>query len=213
MSSTVFCIDFDETLLNTDRLRAAMEDEIRQLGGDTLAAAYVDAYETTRQNHGVPRIPLVLKTLAEQTTMEYTAHRQLADLFHNYPYQDYLYPGAEQTITHLKKYGTVLLLSDGDSFFQSQKIYRTTVASLVDSIIISPSKIQHFDDVAGYWPAERYVFIDDKQKVLDAAKDYFGQKATTVLVRQGRYVDTTQTSSADYSAATIAKVANLSPLS
>lgn len=210
--TTLFCIDFDETLSNTDRLRAELLEAIRQLGGKGLATAYQEAYEAVREKHGVPRMPLILQAAAEQAGAGHETHRQLAELFHAFPYGDYIYPGAEQAILHLKQRGHVVLFSDGDAFFQSQKIYATRVAALASSVIILPKKTDYFDELAGFWPAEHYVFIDDKQKVLDAAKNYFGEQATTVLVRQGRYADASVPSTADMNVTTIAEVVELFPL-
>lgn len=202
-------MDFDETLSNTDRLRADLLSALRRFGGEQLATDYLNAYEITRKEHGTPRIPLVLKTLVERSLLVPGVHRELARIFHDFPYGEYLYPGAEHTVGHLKKQGCVLILSDGDAFFQPQKIFATSIPNLVDGVIILPNKVDYFNDLAGYWPADRYVFIDDKQRVLDAAKRYFGRQATTVLVQQGRYVDAASESSADMSAPTIADVTDL----
>jgi len=209
MTLTLFCLDFDETLANTDRLRADLTEAIRSLGKDELTTIYQEAYETTREEHGVPRIPLVLKTMVERYGLDHKKHRQLADVIHNFPYQNYIYPGSEELVAKLRKQGKVVIVSDGDSFFQPHKIYATSVARLVDDVIILTSKVDSFDDLSGYYPAEHYVFIDDKQRVLDAAKAYFGEQATTVLVRQGRYASDSNESTADHSVATIAEVASL----
>ncbi len=209
MTTTVFCVDFDETLMNTDRLRADTLESIRNLGKDELADTYLEAYEATRQEHGVPRIPLVLKMMRERFDLDFESHRRLAGILHDFPYQEYLYADVEQVIAHLKNYGKVLIFSDGDAFFQLEKVRATSVATLVDGIIVLTTKVNYFDDLSGFWPAERYVFIDDKQKVLDAAKEYFGENATTVLVKQGRYADSAATSTADTSVASITEVANL----
>ena len=209
MTSTVFCIDFDETLSGTDRLRQDIANGVRRIGGEKLEVAYLAAYETVREQHGAVRIPLVLKAVAEQADIDLTTRRQLADMFHTIPYQDYLYPGAEELIAQLKKQGKVIIFSDGDAFFQSQKIYATKAAGLVDAVIILTDKTTHFADLEGYYPADKYVFIDDKQRVLDAAKSYFSERCTTVLVQQGRYVDSSQLSTADLSVGSVDKVADL----
>lgn len=207
--TTLFCIDFDETLSNTDRLRADIIKDLRRIGGDGLTDAYLEAYEGVREKHGTIRMPLVLQAMAEQAGVDFEMHCKVADLLHGCPYQDYIYAGAEATIARLKEQGQVVILSDGDAFFQPQKIYTTSVAKLVDAVIVLPSKTDYFDDIAGYWPAEQYVFIDDKQRVLDAAKMHFGTRATTVLIRQGRYAETEISTAADLSVATIAEVATL----
>ena len=209
MTTTLFCLDFDETLMNTDRLRADLLEAIRRLGKEELATTYQEAYETTRELFGIPRLPLVFKTMVERYELDFELHRQLAALFHEFSYQNYLYPGAEETIHYLKQRGSVLIFSDGDSFFQPQKIQATGVAQLVDQVIVLPHKVDYFNDLSGYWPAEHYVFIDDKQTVLDAAKKHFGDQATTLLVRQGRYATQHAAGTADITADAIADVPSL----
>lgn len=206
--TTVFCLDFDETLSNTDRLRADLVGHMRGMGGESLATAYEEAYEAVRAEHGAVSMSRVLQATSERAGGGRELHRRLAELLHTFSYQEYLYPGAEDTIHQLKKEGEVVILSDGDAFFQPQKIYATSVAQLVDGIVIVPHKVDRFAELTGYWPADRYVFIDDKQRVLDAAKQYFGERATTVLVQQGRYAaDATPT--ADICVPSIAAVADV----
>jgi len=211
MTSTIFCIDFDETLLNTDRLRADIEQGIGHLGGEQLVAAYQKAYEAVREKYGGVSIPHVLREVAGHSGTGPEVHHQLAELFHSFPYEQYVYPGAVETITQLKTQGRVIIFSDGDAFFHPQKIYATSLARLVDAVVILPKKVDCFSELTGYYPAEMYIFIDDKQKVLDAAKEYFGEKSTTVLVRQGRYATEAQSSTADMSVAAIGEVAALFP--
>jgi hypothetical protein len=43
------------------------------------------------------------------------------------------------------------------------------------------------DDVERRFPAEHYVMIDDKIRILTAMKDVWGARLTTVFVRQGHY--------------------------
>ncbi|MFZ0236783.1 MAG: hypothetical protein WAL37_05360, partial [Xanthobacteraceae bacterium] len=37
------------------------------------------------------------------------------------------------------------------------------------------------------YPAERYVLIDDKLRILAAVKQFWGERVTTIFVRQGSY--------------------------
>lgn len=203
--TTLFCIDFDETLSNTDRLRADIEAGVMAIGGEELAATYKEAYERVRAEQGTVRMPLVLR----ETTADTEVHRRLAKLINELPYQDYIYPGSEDAVRHLKGQGKVVLFSDGDAFFQAQKIYATSIPGLVDGVVILPKKIDYFDELEGFYAADKYVFVDDKQKVLDAAKEYFGERATAVLVRQGRYAKSAAESSADYSFDSIGQVTSL----
>ena len=43
------------------------------------------------------------------------------------------------------------------------------------------------DDVERRYPARRYVMVDDKLRILTAMKTIWGDRLTTVFVRQGHY--------------------------
>lgn len=207
--TTLFCFDFDETLSNTDRLRADLEAGITAIGGEGLTIIYKKAYEQVREEQGTVRMPLVLRAVAERSNLGPDVHRSLARMIHELPYQNYIYPGSEEAVRQLKALGKVILFSDGDAFFQAQKVYATSIANLVDEVVILPNKVSYFNELEGFWPTDRYVFIDDKQRVLDAAKQYFGDRAVTVLVKQGRYAQSSQEPLADYSVDSIGEVAQL----
>ena len=40
---------------------------------------------------------------------------------------------------------------------------------------------------SGAIPAEHYVLVDDKLRILDAVKQVWGERVTTVFPRQGQY--------------------------
>ena len=43
------------------------------------------------------------------------------------------------------------------------------------------------DDIERRYPAEHYVLVDDKLRILTAVKQVWGERVTTVFVRQGSY--------------------------
>jgi hypothetical protein len=43
------------------------------------------------------------------------------------------------------------------------------------------------DDVERRYPAEHYVFVDDKLRILAAVKHFWRERVTTVFARQGSY--------------------------
>jgi hypothetical protein len=47
-------------------------------------------------------------------------------------------------------------------------------------------KEQALDDVERRYPADHYVLVDDKLRILTAAKQYWGARVTTVFPRQGQ---------------------------
>jgi hypothetical protein len=48
-------------------------------------------------------------------------------------------------------------------------------------------KENELDDVEARYPADHYVLIDDKVRILDAVKKAWGARVTTVFPRQGHY--------------------------
>ena len=48
-------------------------------------------------------------------------------------------------------------------------------------------KEQALDDVERHYPARHYVLVDDKLRILTAAKKVWGPRLTTVWPRQGHY--------------------------
>jgi len=96
-------------------------------------------------------------------------------------------------IEKFKQYGEAAILSDGDMIFQPLKIERSGLREAVDEkVMIYIHKEQELDDVRSRYPADHYVLIDDKVRILDAVKKAWGARVTTVLPRQGHYAADTK---------------------
>jgi hypothetical protein len=54
-------------------------------------------------------------------------------------------------------------------------------------VLIYIHKEEALDDVERRYPAERYVLVDDKLRILAAVKQVWGERVTTIFVRQGTY--------------------------
>jgi hypothetical protein len=54
-------------------------------------------------------------------------------------------------------------------------------------VLIYVHKEQELDDVERCYPAEHYVLVDDKLRLLAAVKEIWGSRVTTIFVRQGHY--------------------------
>ena len=54
-------------------------------------------------------------------------------------------------------------------------------------MLIYVHKEQELDDVARRFPADHYVMVDDKLRILAAIKKLWSERVTTVFVRQGHY--------------------------
>ena len=106
----------------------------------------------------------------------------------DYPFADRLYPGALAVLQRLRSLGPTVILSDGDVVFQPRKVERAGLARVADGdVLIYIHKEEALDDVERRFPAEHYVLVDDKLRILDAVKKVWGERVTTVFPRQGQY--------------------------
>jgi FMN phosphatase YigB (HAD superfamily) len=106
----------------------------------------------------------------------------------DYPFANRLYPGALDVLQHFRAWGPTVILSDGDVVFQPRKVERSGIAEAVDDhVLIYIHKEEMLDDVERRYPAQHYVLVDDKPRLLDAVKKAWGDRVTTVFPRQGQY--------------------------
>ena len=82
----------------------------------------------------------------------------------------------------------MVILSDGDAVFQPRKVDRSGLFEAVEGrVLIYVHKEAELEDVERRHPAEHYVMVDDKIRILAAMKEQWGSRLTTVFVRQGHY--------------------------
>jgi FMN phosphatase YigB (HAD superfamily) len=106
----------------------------------------------------------------------------------NYPFAERLFPDAMEVLARLATFGTTVILSDGDVVFQPRKIERSGLFAAVESrVLVYIHKEQELDEVERRFPADHYVMVDDKVRILTAIKATWGTRVTTVFPRQGRY--------------------------
>lgn len=106
----------------------------------------------------------------------------------NYPFAERLFPRALEVIEHVKQWGPAALLTDGDVVFQPRKVDRSGLFEAVaGQVFIYLHKEQELADVEQRCPAEQYVLVEDKLRLLTAVKTSWGSRVTTVFVRQGHY--------------------------
>ena len=106
----------------------------------------------------------------------------------DYPFANRLYPGSLAVLAHVRPWGATVILSDGDVVFQPRKVQRSRLWEAVDGrVLIYIHKEQMLEDVERRYPARHYVMVDDKLRILTAMKKIWGERLTTVWVRQGHY--------------------------
>lgn len=106
----------------------------------------------------------------------------------DYPFADRLYPGSLAVLRHTDLWGTTVILSDGDVVFQPRKVQQSGLWEAVKGrVLIYINKERMLADIEQRFPARHYVMLDDKLRILEAMKDGWGDKMTTIFVRQGHY--------------------------
>jgi hypothetical protein len=188
-------VDVDNTLIDNDAVKEEMDRRLMAVVGSDEARRFWAVYEDVRREGGVVDIPLALARF-EATGVRRRAsgdrHQEdkfaLAAIFMAFPFRDYLFPGALETLAHLRSLGQVAILSDGDGIFQPIKIARSGLADAVDGyVLVYPHKEAHHGELEAIFPVDHYVIIDDKLDVLRRFRNHFTMPLTTVFVRQGKY--------------------------
>src|SRR4026208_797811 len=183
----VFLVDVDNTLLDNDRiqddLKRHLEREfgadcrdrywaiLEQLFTDLGYRDYLGALQRFRVEH--PREPHLLS---------------MSSFLVDYPFANRLYPGSLDVLERFRSWGRTVILSDGDVVFQPRKVERSGIFEAVEGhVLIYIHKEEALDDVERRYPAEHYVLVDDKVRILDAVKKIWGDRVTTIFPRQGQY--------------------------
>ena len=187
MDKVVFLFDVDNTLLDNDRvsknLRSFLETEV----GAERSNRYWEIFEDLRRKLGYADYLGAL----QRYRLEYAYDTHLLALstyLINYPFANRLFPNSLDVIEHCKQWGKVVILSDGDVVFQPRKVERSGLFEAVEgNILIYIHKEFELDDVERRYPAEHYVLVDDKLRILTAIKEIWGDKVTTIFPRQGHY--------------------------
>lgn len=187
----VFLLDVDNTLLDNDRIIADLREHLEHEFGADSAARYWAGFESLRDELGyVDYLGALQRYRAEVQADDGHAHRllSLSTFLIDYPFADRLYPHALDVVAHLSSLGPTVILTDGDVVFQPRKVKRSGLwAAVQGRVLIFVHKEDMLDTVQRCHPAQRYVMVDDKQRVLTAMKDRMGQRLLTVFPRQGHY--------------------------
>lgn len=186
-SGTVFLFDVDNTLLDNDRVTEDLQRYLEREVGHERQERYWAIFEQLRIELGYADYLGAL----QRYRIEYPRDSHLLTVSHfliNYPFADRLYPNALRVIKQVKQWGPVVILSDGDVVFQPRKIERSGLFEAVGgNVLIYIHKEQELDDVEQHYPAEHYVLIDDKLRILSAVKAIWASRVTTVFPCQGHY--------------------------
>ena len=186
-ADSVFLLDVDNTLLDNDAVIEDLRRHLVDAFGPECQQRYWDLFEEIRAELGYADYLGAL----QRYRIEHPRDPHLLGIslyLLHYPFASRVYPHAFDAIKHLRTRGPVVILSDGDVVFQPRKVERSGLWAAVEGeVLIYIHKEQMLDDVERHYPARRYVMVDDKIHILAAMKATWGDRLTTVFVRQGHY--------------------------
>jgi FMN phosphatase YigB (HAD superfamily) len=192
----VFLVDVDNTLLDNDRIQLDLKDHLERTFGPASRERYWRIQEDLFAEVGYrDYLGALQRSRAEHPNQ--VELLSMSSFLMDYPFADRLFPAALEVLKWLRSLGPTVLLSDGDVVFQPRKIERAGLSGAVDGhVLIYIHKEEALDDVERRYPAEHYVLVDDKLRILTAVKRFWGRRVTTVLPRQGVYAHDSEVTSA-----------------
>jgi len=187
MNKVVFLFDVDNTLLDNDRVAQNLRNFLEKEVGAKRSNRYWEIFEELRAELGYADYLGALQRY--RVEQPYDTHvLAVSTYLVNYPFANRLFPNSLDVIEHCRQFGKVVILSDGDVVFQPRKVERSGLFEAVEkNILIYIHKEKELADVERRYPAEHYVLIDDKLRILTAIKKIWGARVTTVFPRQGHY--------------------------
>lgn len=187
MNDIVFLFDVDDTLLDNDGINTDLDAHIERVFGTDGRMLYRAIYESVRDEVDYADYLGAIQRFRLRCGDEIRA-QDLGAWLLEYPFAERLYPHALDAIAHVSRFGPAVVLSDGDVVLQPRKISASGIADAVaGNVLIYVHKENMLDDVERRFPARHYVMIEDKLRVLDALKQHWRERLTTVFVRQGHY--------------------------
>ena len=205
-----FLVDVDDTLLDNDRIRDDLQAYLVEAFGEEHAERYWAIQERRFVELGYRDY---LGAVQEWWEGEGGDPRLLeaSGYLLGYPFADRLYDRALDVLAHLRSLGSTVVLTDGDAVFQPHKVAQAGIRRAVGgNVLVYVHKELSLDDVERRYPADRYVLVDDKLRILTAAKAFWGERVTTVLPLQGQFATDPEIAAAHPAAdVTVAAIADL----
>ena len=183
----VFLVDVDNTLLDNDRIQHDLQRHLEREFGAVCRDRYWTILEALFAELGYRDYLGALQRYRVEHPQD--VHLvSMSSYLVDYPFANRLYPGALDVLERFHAWGPTVILTDGDVVFQPRKVERSGIWEAVDGhVLIYIHKEEALDDVERRYPAEHYVLVDDKPRILAAVKETWRERVTTIFPRQGQY--------------------------
>jgi FMN phosphatase YigB (HAD superfamily) len=183
----VFLFDVDNTLLDNDRVSADLKRFLTDHVGQERQRRYWALFEELRTELGYADYLGALQRYRTENPRDPNL-LAVSEFLVEYYFANRLFPNSLDVLDYVSQCGKAAILSDGDVVFQPRKIRRSGLFDGVKgNVLIYVHKEHELDDVKQRYPADHYVLIDDKIRILTAVKKVWRSGVTTVFVRQGHY--------------------------
>jgi FMN phosphatase YigB (HAD superfamily) len=183
----VFLLDVDNTLLDNDTAVKDYLTEIRRTVSPEASQRYWEIFQNLAKEIGYADYLGALQRYRLED-MHDPKLLHMSSYLLDYNFADRLFPHALKVIQYLMTHGTVVILTDGDVVFQPRKILRAGLWDAVAGrVLVYIHKEQELHEVEQRFPAQHYVIVDDKLRILAAVKGQWRERVTTVFVDQGHY--------------------------
>ena len=190
MTSThpiVFLVDVDNTLVDNDGIQQDLKNHIEQVYGPAARDRYWRILEDLFSSLGYRDYIGALQRYREEHPLDVEL-LSMSSFLMDYPFAERLYPHAYDVLQRLRGLAPTVILSDGDVVFQPRKVERAGLGQCSDGdVLIYIHKEESLADVERRFPADHYILVDDKLRILSAVKTVWGDRVTTVFPRQGMY--------------------------
>ena len=186
-NSIVFLVDVDNTLLDNDHIQDDIKRHLDREFGVAARERYWTILEQLFADLGYRDYLGALQRYRAEHPQDIHL-LSMSSFLVDYPFANRLYPRSLDVLERFRAWGQTVILSDGDVVFQPRKVERSGIFEAVEGhVLIYIHKEQALDDVERRYPAEHYVLVDDKPRILNAVKKIWGDRVTTVFPRQGQY--------------------------
>ncbi|MGH9882796.1 MAG: HAD family hydrolase, partial [Pyrinomonadaceae bacterium] len=170
----VFLVDVDNTLLDNDRIQNDLKHHLEREFGAACRDRYWAILEDLFIELGYRDYLGALQRYRVEHPKDINL-LSMSSFLVDYPFGNRLYPESLNVLERFRSWGQTVILSDGDVVFQPRKVERSGIsAAVAGNVLIYIHKEEALDDVERRYPADHYVVVDDKLRILTAVKKAWG---------------------------------------
>lgn len=183
-NNLVFFLDVDNTLLDNDSIKEEIRKSLNKVFGIEEANHFWGHHDSFREEKKLVDFPNIIREYCSEKHAA-TCEIKLGQIFQGIKFKDAIYPHVPKVLAHLKTLGRVVIFSEGDMVYQSEKIEKSGLADMVDEVLLYEHKLDHVDELKSKY-GDGLVFVEDKPQILDEIRKSLPE-AFTILVCQGHY--------------------------